>query len=1214
MVGVSRFERLVDVVMDHSKIAIVVMVLLSVAIGAGAPKVSEESSLDQFQTDSVAADKLEFIQEKFGTRDVDTTTAQIIVRGDNVLQKQTLIRIIEYEQRLKSRQVIEKTLVEDNSIVGVPNLVAVASMKAEEGKELQVLASELEREREAFEANRSALEQRSQQLNATAKDLQSALTVLRQNPNASVEAQWQTVVANTTVELDQQDFATFKQAASQLRNASSKQEAKQAYVLGTRGVLKEEFEALQERSQAVQAEGKQVQELGDRLKAQQAEFENASNATLAEQKAQLESMSQAEIDAIVERVLSADSGQRTLFLMPSDYEPGSTSADGTMLIVTQKTDSAGGPQGSASSAIVDSQLAMVDLDKPGGLQFAVFGGGVISHEISASQSDSLRIVSPLALIFVLLALIIAYRDLLDIILGLVGIATVLLWTFGFMGWTGIDFNQIFIAVPVLLIGLSIDYAIHIFMRHREERSAIGDGPRSGMRIALSGVGIALVWVTATTVIGFLSNLISPVGPIRDFGVVSSFGIVAALLVFGVLIPSLKVEIDEVLEGFGLDREKRAFGTGGGRFSRVLSVGAAGARRAPAVVILLALLVTAGGAYGATQVDTSFDQSDFLAEDPPQWMKDLPEPFKPGEYTAKANLELVNDNFVREDSQVQLLVEGDITRANTLERLADTRERATNKGVTQRLSNGEAAIRGPLSVMRQVAAENESFNGTFTAADTDGNGVPDQNLEVVYEEFYRVAPERAASIVYRTDSGNYQATRLIISIKGGAAGEAVDTQMNALAASLDGQGLTVTATGQTILNYLVQQDLLQTVIESLLVTLVAIVLFLMIAYRITEGSATLGLFTLLPVMLSVSWILGTMFLMGIPFNVLTGMITSLTVGLGVAYSIHLSERYNQELERTGSVQDAMTTATTGTGGALLGSAATTVGGFGVLVFAILPPLQQFGIITGLTIVYAFLAAVLVLPSLLVVWTRFFGPEDAPERAKQTVTVNDGDVTVSSNGESVQGSLEEGGFVPATSQDGDGRTAGTAGGDGHATGTVDGEGVTPTARRTIHFDHVHPGQPLDVDLQLSNVDGRVVLAEAFDGDVVEVPDATPEPVDVVSRGGALYVAWDATGDVSLTYRATVPEWATDEDEPLFSGRVLSEHGDTTVGGVQRLDVVSDLFERIVARGTVTEDDLQVAGDQLEAGELSAERFERIHRVWLRDATDVESADAFEIQEDE
>ncbi len=70
---------------------------------------------------------------------------------------------------------------------------------------------------------------------------------------------------------------------------------------------------------------------------------------------------------------------------------------------------------------------------------------------------------------------------------------------------------------------------------------------------------------------------------------------------------------------------------------------------------------------------------------------------------------------------------------------------------------------------------------------------------------------------------------------------------------------------------------------------------------------------------------------------------------------------------------MHTTLTGTGGALVGSAATTVGAFGTLAQAIFPLLQQFGIITGLTIIYAFLASVLVLPSLLVLWTRYFGPD-------------------------------------------------------------------------------------------------------------------------------------------------------------------------------------------------------------------------------------------------
>lgn len=60
---------------------------------------------------------------------------------------------------------------------------------------------------------------------------------------------------------------------------------------------------------------------------------------------------------------------------------------------------------------------------------------------------------------------------------------------------------------------------------------------------------------------------------------------------------------------------------------------------------------------------------------------------------------------------------------------------------------------------------------------------------------------------------------------------------------------------------------------------------------------------------------------------------------------------------------------GTGGALLGSAITDISGLGVLAFAIVGPLQQFGVIAGLRIAYAFVGGVVVLPSLLVLWTRY-----------------------------------------------------------------------------------------------------------------------------------------------------------------------------------------------------------------------------------------------------
>ena len=56
-------------------------------------------------------------------------------------------------------------------------------------------------------------------------------------------------------------------------------------------------------------------------------------------------------------------------------------------------------------------------------------------------------------------------------------------------------------------------------------------------------------------------------------------------------------------------------------------------------------------------------------------------------------------------------------------------------------------------------------------------------------------------------------------------------------------------------------------------------------------------------------------------------------------------------------------------ALFGAATTTIAGFGLLVFALMPPLKQFGAITALTILFSFLSSVFVLPTFLVLWAKW-----------------------------------------------------------------------------------------------------------------------------------------------------------------------------------------------------------------------------------------------------
>jgi predicted RND superfamily exporter protein len=879
-------RRFGDVITTYSKTIMLVVLLMTVAIGAGMPMVEQQSDTEQFEGDDEATNARDYIEQNFSVGDRENETiVQLIQRGDNVLSKESLVASLEFQQKLRETESVNKTLAPDTPIVGLPNFIANA-----------------------------ALQRQAQQ------------------QAAGGDGTGEPVTGNETGD--------------------------------TTGAEQDQQQAQQQQAPSLDA---QIQAI--------------------------EALSEEELEGLITQVLGEDGNEQALAFMPQSYEPGSATASAHNTLIRQETQggSVEGPNGFAP-AVEEAQLQIRDLALAEDEDYQVFGFAIITDEFDKSLGDSGAIVGPLALLFVVLVLTIAYRDPVDIILGVVGILAVLVWTFGFMGWAGIAFNQLLLSVPVLLIGLSIDYAIHVFMRHREQREEEEQPElRRSMAIALGGVGAALAWVTATAAIGFLANLTSPIGPLRDFGIVSAFGVVAALIIFGALIPAAKVSIDSFLENRGLDRNKRAFGTGDSRFSRLLASGSHAAKRFPVAIVLIALLLAAAGAAGATQVDTSFQEEDFLADDPPQWTKELPEPFAPSTYTVKEDLEFISSEFQQEGNEGELLIRGEVTHDESLNRLQAARMELGEKETVYSLPNGQADVTTPLTVMQRTARQNEAFNASFHRADTTGDGVPDRNITQLYDQVLRLNPE-AASVIYRNDEGEYEALRIVVGVSGDAdigdiAGDLRDSA-DSVEADSDGQW-SVVATGDQVINNNLERDLFQTVIQGLIITLVAVFIFLSIAYRVTGSPASLGIVTLIPVLLAVTWILGSMWVLAIPFNALTGTITSLTIGLGIAYSIHVSSRYELELRRQENVWDAMETTVTGTGGALLGSAATTVGGFGTLVFAILPLLQQFGIITGLTIIYAFLASVLVLPSLLVLWTKYLGPAEyfPDESADSTSPVGD-----------------------------------------------------------------------------------------------------------------------------------------------------------------------------------------------------------------------------------
>jgi predicted RND superfamily exporter protein len=992
----SITEQWAALLTTHTRVVIAVLLLATVALGAGVPLVENETDISQFESQSPAVNASAFIDENFVPEGGENRTTIQVIRqgeeGENVLTRAELLDSLAFQQEIQAHPEVGPTLVADEPITGVGNVLALSYIQRVLGRlDGEAVGSE----------ELAALDEREQRALAgllgfegeSAETVVDLFAVLEEsNAVGGVDPGNLTDLDNETIaeiaasqgfdnESEQQtvvDVVALLAAeepplgVSDLRAASNGENSVARTLLGIDTLPPGNcLDALAAREQAdVPRQQQQPPPLSCQVWA-------------------LEEMDDEAFEQAIETVLGPDGQTDALALVPQSYEPGSTTATAHNTFITQRTEggSLEDPDG-FGDRVRNTQLTLRRLAENRDRQYLMFGLGVLNVEIDQSLNDSMALVGPLAFLFVVLVLTAVYRDLFDILLGTAGILGVLVWLFGFMGWTGIAFNQLMISVPVLLIGLSIDFALHVFMRHREQHGE-GRSIRGAMGVALAGVVVALAWVTATTAIGFLSNLVSPIAPLREFGIASAFGILAALAIFGALVPAVKIEFDEFLTGRGRDRNRTAFGTGNSRLSALLELGAVAARRAPVVVVVAALVLSGVGVYGATQVDTSFQEGDFLADDPPDWTQKLPEPFGTSEYSVTQDLNYLDGNFQQVGREGELLIRGNVTSNRVLEWLDSAARNASEQETVFRVPNGQPDVRSPLTAVRATARLNpdSAFNERLDSHD----GIPAANISGLYDGMTAINP--VASEVVHEQGGEYEAIRMQVGILSGVSQQDATADLRQVASHLEsvsGGELDVTATGDLIVNTEVERNLLQTVTESLVLTLVSVFLFLMVAYRLTGKSASLGVVTLLPVLFAVTWILGTMWLVGMPFNALTGTIAALTIGLGIDYSIHVSDRYEQELRRQGEVWAALQTTVTGTGGALLGTAATTVGGFGMLVFAILPALRQFGIITALTIVYAFLASVLVLPSLLVLWTRYLGPAGQfPNTAGTDTESNAGD---------------------------------------------------------------------------------------------------------------------------------------------------------------------------------------------------------------------------------
>ena len=310
------------------------------------------------------------------------------------------------------------------------------------------------------------------------------------------------------------------------------------------------------------------------------------------------------ISSLLVTDLPADSAQRELLrkkVMSRDHVVGNLiSRDGNAVLIYCFL--AFGTDQKSMAARIQQVVRGAFPDK--GSVKKYWGGGpfIATYIYNTTQAD-MKVLTPWAVVAIVVIMLLAFRDILGTFLALLSTSMGIVMSLGLMATLGVKFNIVLSSMPVILFAVGSAYGIHILSRYY---TLAEDHPTDeAVVLTLRGVGTTVLAAGMTTAASLLSFIWMDIGPLRSFGVFTSLGIMATLVLSLTFIPA-------VVSITGLRRRMRS-----GVFVRQalarLTVFAQTRRVAVTVVLVL---VAATGLFFTTRVDSRFDLSTFFSAGSP----------------------------------------------------------------------------------------------------------------------------------------------------------------------------------------------------------------------------------------------------------------------------------------------------------------------------------------------------------------------------------------------------------------------------------------------------------------------------------------------------------------------------------------------------------------------------------------------------------------------
>lgn len=621
-------------------------------------------------------------------------------------------------------------------------------------------------------------------------------------------------------------------------------------------------------------------------------------------------------------------------------------------------------------------------------QADLFLGGVsmiTADMISFIKSDLVVFGAAIGL-FIIVMLALIFRQWRFVLLPLSTCVLAVVLMLGWLSWIDWRLTVISSNFVALLLIMTLALTIHLVVRYRELHAQYPE--RSQNDLVMDTVGLMVrpcLYTALTTIVAFVSLVVSDIRPVIDFGWMMTIGLSLAFVLAFVIIPAGLMVLPK---GEPKDKGDQS-GAITLKFSEL-------AERHGGKVMLVALLAAVASGYGMTKLKVDNRFIDYFQEDTEiyQGMEvidkklggtisldiilDAPsesssesdsasqpedDPFAEPDTTSGADQEAERDPFAEpemaenESSDPFASAEEGAPASQDsywfsrtgLEQITDLHEYLESLPEVGKVQS--------LAVAYEVSRDiNQGSLNNFELAVMRQN-LPDNIKEVLLKP-YLSDPNGQARLTLRVKETSPDLNRM----------QLVDKIRDQATTELGFEEDQVRFTGMLVL----YNNMLNSLFSSQIVTLGAVFVGIMLMFLVLFHSIKIAIIAILPNMLAASVVLGGMGLAAIPLDMMTITIAAITVGVGVDHAIHYLYRFREEFAERGQYIESMHASHASIGRAIYYTAIIIIIGFSILALSEFIPTIYFGLLTALAMFAAILGSLTLLPK-LVLLVKPFGSE-------------------------------------------------------------------------------------------------------------------------------------------------------------------------------------------------------------------------------------------------